>query len=221
MPRTIMPTSLLASMLTPVLAATLLVGCGNSAEAPARTVPATDAASEDAAADIATGVESGASYGSSSGALAEPAAPSMDVATARAAILDPGSANRDAALEAFSQAATLPELRELSVALWSGQGAQLDRAGSARLALAAFEREPQNWSALRAGIGLVNGTGVEADPVRAVEVLGHPSLGSNAAAPFYQGQAHMRLGDRDAAREAFQRAADRGNARAVEELEGL
>ena len=125
------------------------------------------------------------------------------------------------ALDAFADMADLAELRELSSAMWSGQGVGRDRAASAILAAEAFGREPQAWSALRAGIGYVNGLGVQEDPERGIEVLGHESLSTNAAAPYYQSRAYGKMGDTDAQREALRRAADLGNARARTELDAL
>ena len=135
--------------------------------------------------------------------------------------LESSDAERDAAFSAFSRSADLTEVQSLSTALWSGRNQDRDRALSVRLAIAAFDREPQSWSALRAGIGLADGIGVEPDLDRAVEVLSHPILKTNPVAPFYLGTAYVRMGDVGAARSAFQKAADMGNARAVEALSKL
>ena len=125
------------------------------------------------------------------------------------------------ALDAFADMAELSELRDLSNAMWSGQGVERDRAASAILAVEAFEREPQTWSALRAGIAHVNGLGVDSDPARGIDILAHESLATNPAAPYYQSKAYERMGDVDGQRAALRRAADLGNARAKSELDAL
>ena len=125
------------------------------------------------------------------------------------------------ALMAFADMADLGELRDVSNAMWAGKQVSRDRAGSAILAAEAFEREPQAWSALRSGIGYVNGLGVEADPERGIEILSHESLAGNAAAPYYQSKGYEKTGDVDAQREALRRSADLGNARARTELDAL
>lgn len=177
-----------------------LAACGDTADAPADAPPVAPVATVDAPVE---------------------APRYADAAAARRAMLEGDPAEREAATDAYVGMADLGDMRSLSSMLWAGNGLPRDRKTSARIALAGYEREPQPWSTLRAGIALVNGLGVEADPARAVEVLGHEVLATSSAAPYYQSKAYQKMGDTERAREAMARAAELGNARAAKELEEL
>lgn len=113
----------------------------------------------------------------------------------------------------------IAETRKLSNNLWAGiEGLERDRTAAIRLAKVAFESEPEDWSAVRTGLGYRNGTGLPQSAEDAIRVLSNEVVAENPGALYILGLAYSDNGDRDQARAAWTKAADMGHERSAERL---
>lgn len=113
-------------------------------------------------------------------------------------------------------------IRSLSNDLWNGNNsASRNRAASVRLAALSFEKAPQSWSALRSGIGYLNGTGVEKDLAKAIDRLSNIDLADNSAAAYFLALAYEQTGDVTKQKAALERAKALGHPKAAAALKAL
>lgn len=113
----------------------------------------------------------------------------------------------------------IAETRKLSNNLWAGiEGLERDRTAAIRLAKVAFENQPEDWSAVRTGLGYRNGTGLPQSAEDAIRVLSNEVVAENPGALYILGLAYSDNGDRDQARAAWTKAADMGHERSAERL---
>lgn len=150
-----------------------------------------------------------------------PAPPTYDSATLLRFITAPAAGDALAPLEAARSLLKqdgADKVQELSNAYWAGTGVERDRRVATLLAIAASEVNPETWSLLRAGIGYLNGTGVDVDLDKAVSLLTVPAVAENAGAVYFASRAYRAKGDTVNADAFLKRAADMGHEAAAKEL---
>lgn len=114
------------------------------------------------------------------------------------------------------------DLQDLSNAFWAGKaGVSRNRTASTALAKAAYTKNKETWSQLRTGIGYINGTGVEQDTAKAIDLLSDSSLASNPAAAYFLSLAHKEAGNTAGERDALLRAQSLGHGSAAKRLAEL
>jgi TPR repeat protein len=149
--------------------------------------------------------------------------PTYDSATLLRFITTPDAAN---ALDPLAAARELlkqdgaEKVQELSNNYWAGTGVDRDRRIATLLAIAASEANPQAWSSLRAGIGYLNGTGVDVDADKAIALLTTPAMAENAGAVYFASRAYRAKGDVTNADAFLKKAADMGHEAAKADLAG-
>jgi len=113
----------------------------------------------------------------------------------------------------------LASIESLSNDLWSGNNSAVrSREASAKIAAESFKKSPQNWSALRSGIGFLN---FDKDSVKAIQRLSYEGLSENATAAYFIALAFERSGDIAAQRVALKRAVELGHPAAQAALDAL
>jgi len=113
------------------------------------------------------------------------------------------------------------EFQDLSNALWGGNKVPRNRIASVVLAQIAYNQDQQPWSALRLGIGYLNGVGVVQDTDRAINLLSHAELSDNKAAAYFLGLAYGRNGDVNEEVAQMLRAHELGHPHALKRLQEI